>query len=76
MIPRDPDRNAWACHPAASPCSKLLSRCWTRDPIDGGPLALFLDRLDIRRGFAAVRSQLLAWLSEPVLSGGPHGCEA
>jgi hypothetical protein len=72
---RDPDRNAWARHPAARPCTKPLSACWTRDPLDGAPLGPFLDRLAIRRGFAVVRSALLAWLSEPVLSGGTHGGE-
>jgi hypothetical protein len=65
---RDPDRDAWAGRPEARPWPEGLSRVWTRDPLDGRPLGPFLDRLAIRRGFAAVRSQLLAWLSEPGLS--------
>ena len=78
MTRPDPDRNAWAGHPEAHPCLKELSPVWTRDPLDGGPIAPVLDRLAARRGHAAVRSQLLAWLSEHALSlspGGPHGRE-
>jgi hypothetical protein len=69
----DPDRNAWAGHPEAHPCLKELSPVWTRDPLDGGPIGTVLDRLAARRGHEAVRSALLLWLSEPVLSGDPDG---
>jgi hypothetical protein len=72
---RDPDRNAWADHPGPLEAPQGLSPVWTRDPLDGAPLGPFLDRLAVRRGREAVRSQLLAWLSEPVLSGGAHGGE-
>ncbi len=72
----DRDRNAWAGHPAARPCPKPLSAVFTRDPLDGGPLAPVLDRLAIRRGYPVVRSALLAWLSEPGRPGGARGLEA
>ena len=75
MTARDPERNAWAGHAEARTCPKPLSPVWTRDPLDGGPLAPLLDRVAARRGHAVVRSQLSAWLSEHALSGGPHGCE-
>ncbi len=73
MTAPDPDRNAWAGHPEARPCLKELSPVWTRDPLDGGPIGPVLDRLAARRGVPAVRSALLLWLSEPVLSGDPNG---
>ncbi len=71
-----PDLNAWAGYRGALEEPQGLSPVWTRDPLDGGPLGPFLDRLVARRGHAAVRSALLAWLSERGLSGGPHGRKA
>lgn len=75
MTARDPERNAWAGHPEARPCLKELSPIFTRDPLDGRAIGPFLDRLAARRGHAVVRSALLAWLSEPALSGGVDGRE-
>lgn len=73
MTAPDPDRNAWVAHPEARPCRKALAPVFSRDPLDGGSISPFLDRLALRRGHAAVRSALSAWLSEPALSGEPDG---
>jgi hypothetical protein len=58
-----------------APDDEALSPVFTRDPLDGLPIGPVLDRLVSRRGLDAVRSELLAWLSEPGLSGGSDGRE-
>ncbi len=62
---RDPDRNAWAGRTdlAAPTCAR--SPVQGRDPLDGGPLAPFLERLVLRRGREAVVAELRAWLASP-----------
>lgn len=62
---RDPDLNAWAGRTdmAAPICAR--SPVQVRDPLDGGALGPFLDRLAVRRGRAAVRADVIAWLAAP-----------
>lgn len=59
----DPDRNAWAGRGdlVAPTCARSVVQ--TRDPLDGGPLAPFLERLVLRRGREAVVAELRAWIA-------------
>lgn len=62
---RDPDLNAWAGRTDLAAPTCALSPVQSRDPLDGGPLAPFLERLVLRRGREVVRAEARAWLAAP-----------
>lgn len=60
---RDHDANAWAGRGDLVDPTCILSPIQARDPLDGGPVGPFLDRLALRRGRAAVERAVRAWLA-------------
>jgi hypothetical protein len=64
-VRHDPDTNAWAGRADLADPTCARSPVQARDPLDGGPLAPFLERLAVRRGRAAVRADVIAWLTAP-----------